>query len=317
MTDPEILPPAQPQPQPAAPQEPARAAAVEDAQTAAEAQVAPLLSGALVTATQERAEELARRILEHRAQTQVALAGLPLLDHAARYDDHTPDAALQILKGGVYRITHGAASVVVEIPFTYRDAETGALVSATCALTYEPADHQITREALEVYLFSLRRERLTASHAASLIGFALWGYLIPFKLKVNVKPASLRERGAWERSIEGPPGAFSLEEEVLRASLLLHVPQLIERAQRKGGPSRLELDDAGNKALELLGRVRSGAYAITGPDSLVPLLLEAVAIAAFEPQGIRCLGLYFQAEAPHSAGEQTDFEDYARAKATE
>lgn len=287
----------------------------QDAELCHEAAVGPLLSGALVTAKQERDAERDRRLLEHRAQVREGLRGLPLLDHAVRFGDHSPEEALEVLKGGAYPVTHGGLTVTLEVPFSYRDAETLGSVAATCALTYEPAGHQITREALEVYLHALRKEPLTAPHAANLIGHALWAYLYPLKIKVTVKPGVLREKGAWSHDRADDLNHFTLEEEVLRQALALKVPGLIERAQAKGGPTNLEREKAGDVAMELLGRVRSGAYAITGPDSLLPALLEAVAAAAFGPRGIDCLGLHFEAEIPHEAGEQTDFEDYASKRA--
>lgn len=287
-------------------------ASAQDAELCHEAAVAPLLSGALVTAAQERDAERDRRLLEHRAQVRDGLCGLPLLDAAVRFEDHSPEDALQILKGGVYPVTHGGLTVNLDVPFSYRDAETLGSVAATCAVTYEPASHQLTREALEVYLFSLRKEPLTAPHAANLIGHALWAYLYPLKVKVTVKPGVLREKGTWSHDRDSDLTHFTLEEEVLRQALALKVPGLIEHAQRKGGPSALEREKAGDVVLEMIGSIRSGAYAITGPDSILPAFLEAVAAAAFQPRGVDCMGLHFEAEVPHEAGAQTDFEDYAR-----
>jgi len=290
---------------------------VEEVQTAAHAEVAPLLSGALVTASEERDAERDRRLGEHRLQVRESLRGLPLLDPLIRFEDRTPEEALQVLKGGTYPVTHGGVTVALEVPFSYRDAETMGSVAATCAVTYEPANHQVTREALEIYLFSLRKEPLTAPHAANLIGHALWAYMFPMKLKVTVKPGVLREKGAFSHDRDDDLAHFTLEEEVLRQALALKVPGLIERAQAKGGPTALEREKAGEVVLDMVASVRSGAYAITGPDSILPAFLQAVAAAAFLPRGVDCMGLHFEAEIPHGAFAQTDFEDYARAKSDE
>ena len=94
---------------------------------------------------------------------------------------------------------------------------------------------------------------------------------------------------------------------------------------RFGGPDVLVLSEVpeppppgpGEVVLDMVASVRSGAYAITGPDSILPAFLQGGGAAAFLPRGVDCMGLHFEAEIPRGAFAQTDFEDYARARTGE
>ena len=89
---------------------------------------------------------------------------------------------------------------------------------------------------------------------------------------------------------------ISLKETLLALTLEVGVPLVIAQLQRHGGPTEQHLKFArifartlGEKGDQLLYRGKETAI-------LANQLIEAVAIAAFQPGGIRLLGLHFEAQ---------------------
>ncbi len=320
--DPEILPPedspaSQPQQEAATATDAQPLAAHADApalEEAASSDVEAVTQGALVTSLSQARAEQARRMEEHRVLLGQELLGLPLLAPAIVSADLSPVRALEILQGSVWTSWAGCSSQTFKLDFGYLDAEFGAYVGAALTITYEPNSRHLTREALGVWLTALRRERLTSSHASSLIGQTLWSLLLPAKLTVQVKPNRLQDSAVWKRdSGDGSP-VFDLVEETLRLALALRVPAMIERIRAQGGPDPVDMEDASARAVKLVDKLKGGAYALTGDDGLLSTACHAVAFAAFVKGGVRVLGHHFEANAkskPDGEPVQTDFVAYA------
>lgn len=238
------------------------------------------------------------------------MADLPLFSTYQGVDAPASlEEAWEVLADATYTTRRVVSKETIKTDIHYVDHETGRMTSAALTVSYVPGGRLLPRAAFVHALGYFAHQRTTSGQLAALLRGALKELLWPLKLKVSVKPtpsfgAASESVSEYNSEDKGP--AFTLVEEMLRVFLTIDVPRRIEAIKADAdAPSADEIKEARDAARTLIAQLSDGGLRIAqdvntgGGDSLVlGQIAHAVAVASFEPGGVRFCGMDFEAWPP-------------------